>query len=182
MQAGDYEKARVVIERMLATVEGAEGSAEGAGDSAGSTMIQLAWLWLGHQPTSALTRWFRARVEQNGGRLRKTAIVALARKLLKQRFQSIAGGEDRGRLRMGLEWTLKRPADPRACTFAFQSLIFSPTLRLQFAAAFKLVATLFTAQSVDKFGRKPLLFAGTTVMAEMLRAEAVAARPLRAEP
>lgn len=46
-----------------------------------STMIQLAWLWLGHQPTSALTRWFRARVEQNGGRQRKTAIVALARKL-----------------------------------------------------------------------------------------------------
>jgi transposase len=47
-----------------------------------STMIQLAWLWLGHQPQSALTRWFRERVERNGGRLRKTAIVALARKLL----------------------------------------------------------------------------------------------------
>ncbi len=31
-----------------------------------TTMIQLAWLWLGHQPHSALTRWFRERVEQNG--------------------------------------------------------------------------------------------------------------------
>jgi transposase len=43
-----------------------------------TTMIQLAWLWLGHQPHSALTRWFRERVEQNGGRRRKTTIVALA--------------------------------------------------------------------------------------------------------
>ena len=49
MQAGDYEKARVVIERMLATVEGAEGSAEGPGDSAGSTMIQLALLEQGYR-------------------------------------------------------------------------------------------------------------------------------------
>ena len=50
------------------------------------------------------------------------AAQALARKLLKQRFQSIAGGEDRGRLRMGLEWTLKRPADPRAVAVLEQLL------------------------------------------------------------
>ena len=31
---------------------------------------------------SALARWFHARVQRNGGRLRKTTIVALARKLL----------------------------------------------------------------------------------------------------
>jgi transposase len=47
-----------------------------------STMIQLAWLWLRHQPTSELSLWFRERVKRNGGRGRKTAIVALARKLL----------------------------------------------------------------------------------------------------
>ena len=47
-----------------------------------TTMIQLAWLWLRHQPDSALARWFHARVKRNGGRLRKTTIVALARKLL----------------------------------------------------------------------------------------------------
>jgi len=57
-----------------------------------STMIQLAWLWLGHQPQSALTRWFRARVEQNGGRLRKTAIVALARKLLVALWKYVTSG------------------------------------------------------------------------------------------
>jgi transposase len=47
-----------------------------------STMIQLAWLWLRHQPTSELSLWFRERVNRNGGRGKKTAIVALARKLL----------------------------------------------------------------------------------------------------
>ena len=47
-----------------------------------TTMVQLAWLWLRHQPDSALSRWFHERVARNGGRLKKTTIVALARKLL----------------------------------------------------------------------------------------------------
>jgi transposase len=47
-----------------------------------TTMIQPAWLWLRHQPRSALTLWFQDRMERNGGRRRKTTIVALARKLL----------------------------------------------------------------------------------------------------
>jgi len=46
-----------------------------------TTLIQLAWLWLRHQPKSALALWFEERVKQRG-RLRKTTIVALARKLL----------------------------------------------------------------------------------------------------
>ncbi|WP_287161571.1 IS110 family transposase [Mesorhizobium sp.] len=47
-----------------------------------TTLIQLAWLWLRHQPDSTLAKWFKARVECNGGRMKKTTIVALARKLL----------------------------------------------------------------------------------------------------
>jgi transposase len=47
-----------------------------------TTAVQLAWLWLRHQPDSALSRWFQERVQRNGGRLKKTTIVALARKLL----------------------------------------------------------------------------------------------------
>lgn len=47
-----------------------------------STLVQVAWLWVRHQPNSALSQWFKTRVMQNGGRYRKTAIVALARKLL----------------------------------------------------------------------------------------------------
>jgi len=47
-----------------------------------TTLIQLAWLWLRNQPHSALALWFKDRVSRNGGRLKKTTIVALARKLL----------------------------------------------------------------------------------------------------
>ena len=44
-------------------------------------MIQLAWRFLLHQKTSALTKWFRSRTENARG-TRKPMIVALARKLL----------------------------------------------------------------------------------------------------
>jgi transposase len=47
-----------------------------------TTLVQMAWLWVRHQPRSALTLWFKERVKQNNGRLKKTMIVALARKLL----------------------------------------------------------------------------------------------------
>ncbi|MBI3496294.1 MAG: IS110 family transposase [Proteobacteria bacterium] len=46
------------------------------------TAIELAWLWLKYQPGSALSRWFHERVGQQKGRIRRIAIVALARKLL----------------------------------------------------------------------------------------------------
>jgi transposase len=55
-------------------------------------MIQLAWLWLRHQPRSALTLWFKDRIERNGGRRRKTTIVALARKLLVALWKYVSAG------------------------------------------------------------------------------------------
>ena len=60
-------------------------------------MIQLAWLWLQHQPGSALSIWFRERVQRNGGRGKKTAIVAMARKLLIALWKyAVHGDPDRG--------------------------------------------------------------------------------------
>jgi transposase len=44
--------------------------------------VELAWLWLRHQPDSALSRWFRARTANAGKRARRIAIIALARKLI----------------------------------------------------------------------------------------------------
>jgi transposase len=44
--------------------------------------VELAWLWLRHQPDSALSRWFRARTANAGKRARRIAIIALARKLM----------------------------------------------------------------------------------------------------
>jgi transposase len=57
-----------------------------------TTLIQLAWLWLRNQPRSALSVWFHERVSRNGGRLRKTAIVALARKLLVALWKYVTAG------------------------------------------------------------------------------------------
>jgi transposase len=45
-------------------------------------MGQLAWLWLRNQPDSALSTWYRDRVRDGRGRIKRIAIVALARKLL----------------------------------------------------------------------------------------------------
>ena len=53
-----------------------------------TTMIQLAWLWIRHQPQSALTRWFKERSQQG----RKSAIVALARKLLVALWKYVTAG------------------------------------------------------------------------------------------
>jgi len=57
-----------------------------------TTLIQLAWLWLRHQPRSALTLWFEDRVKKNGGRLKKTTIIALARKLLVALWKYVNAG------------------------------------------------------------------------------------------
>ena len=57
-----------------------------------TTLIQLAWLWVRHQPESALTLWFEERVRRNRGRMRKTTIVALARKLLVALWKYVTAG------------------------------------------------------------------------------------------
>ena len=44
-------------------------------------MVEAAWLWLRHQPDSALTRWFHQRTAGQSKRVRCIMIVALARKL-----------------------------------------------------------------------------------------------------
>src|SRR5664279_2983576 len=57
-----------------------------------TTMIQLAWLWVRHQPRSILTLWFHQRVQLHGGRVRKVLIVALARKLLIACWKYVTAG------------------------------------------------------------------------------------------
>jgi transposase len=57
-----------------------------------TTMIQLSWLWLRHQPSSALTLWFQGRAAAAGGRNRRVLIVALARKLLVALWKFVTTG------------------------------------------------------------------------------------------
>jgi transposase len=59
-----------------------QGISKAGNPRARCTAIELAWLWLRHQPDSALTQWFRQRTLNAGKRIKRTAIVALARKLI----------------------------------------------------------------------------------------------------
>ncbi len=74
------------------SVDHEQGVSQSGNPKLRTAMIQLAWLWVRHQPTSALSRWFKARVKQNGGRGKKAAIVALARKLLVALWKFVSGG------------------------------------------------------------------------------------------
>ncbi len=57
-----------------------------------TTMIQAAWLWLRHQPDSALSDWFRQRAASSGAAQRKKIVVALARKLLVALWKYVTAG------------------------------------------------------------------------------------------
>jgi transposase len=56
-------------------------------------MIQLAWRWLMFQHSSDLTQWYQARTAGAKPGLRKTMIVALARKLLIALWRYVMSGE-----------------------------------------------------------------------------------------
>jgi transposase len=56
-------------------------------------MIQLAWRFLIFQKDSVLARWYQSRTEGARGAVRKTMIVALARKLLVELWRFVTTGE-----------------------------------------------------------------------------------------
>jgi transposase len=56
-------------------------------------MIQLAWRWLMHQKNSKLAQWYQARTTGAKPGVRKTMIVALARKLLIALWRYVRTGE-----------------------------------------------------------------------------------------
>jgi transposase len=56
-------------------------------------MVQLAWRWLMFQKDSALAKWFMARTAHAARDVRKTMIVALARKLLIALWRYVTVGE-----------------------------------------------------------------------------------------
>ena len=74
------------------SVERDQGISKSGNRRLRKTMIELAWFWLRHQPDSALSRWFHARVGSAKGRIRRIAIVALARKLLVALWRYVTQG------------------------------------------------------------------------------------------
>ena len=59
-----------------------QGISKAGNRRARKILVELAWLWLKHQPDSALTKWFNHRTTGEHRRMRRIMIVALARKLL----------------------------------------------------------------------------------------------------
>ena len=74
------------------TIDREQGVSKAGNKRLRTTMIQVAWLWLRHQPDSELTLWFGDRVRDNGGRVRRVMIVAMARKLLIALWQFVSAG------------------------------------------------------------------------------------------
>jgi len=81
--------------REVAALAGLAGTPYASGDSARdrgiskagnrrvrAMIVEIAWLWLRFQPTSALSHWYHRRFGAGGLRMRRIGIVALARKLL----------------------------------------------------------------------------------------------------
>ena len=74
------------------SVDHEQGASKAGNPRLRTTLIQLSWLWLRHQPYSALAVWFKERVRRNNARLKKTTIVALARKLLVALWKYVTAG------------------------------------------------------------------------------------------
>lgn len=73
-------------------IEREQGISKAGSGRLRKTMIELAWSWTRHQPATALTRWFNAKVAGQGKRVRRIAIVALARKLLVALWRYVRDG------------------------------------------------------------------------------------------
>jgi transposase len=74
------------------SVEREQGISKAGNRRLRKTMIELAWSWTRHQPGSALTRWFFGKIEGQGKRIKRIAIVALARKLLVALWRYVTDG------------------------------------------------------------------------------------------
>ena len=59
-----------------------QGISKAGNPRARKAAVELGWLWIRHQPNSALTHWFLARTVKASKRIKRIAIVALARKLI----------------------------------------------------------------------------------------------------
>jgi len=59
-----------------------QGISKAGNKRARKIAVELAWLWLRNQRDSELSQWFRKRVGDAKGRIRRITIVAVARKLM----------------------------------------------------------------------------------------------------
>ena len=85
----------VAIPRSSGSSDRCAGISRRSNNRLRATLVELAWLWLRYQPGSALSRWFGERTEDgvSSRRMRKVAIVAVARKLAVALWKFLGRGE-----------------------------------------------------------------------------------------
>jgi transposase len=64
------------------TLDREQGISKAGNAAVRAIAIQIAWMWLLHQPQSQLAQWYEARFAHGGQRARKIGIVAVARRLM----------------------------------------------------------------------------------------------------
>lgn len=69
-----------------------QGISKAGNPRARQAAIELAWLWLRHQSNSALSKWFLARTLKASKRIKRIAIVAMARKLMVALWRFVTAG------------------------------------------------------------------------------------------
>jgi len=74
-------------------LQGEQGLSKTGNSRLRSLTIELAWLWLLYQPSSALSKWYQERFGAGNRRVRRIGIVALARKLMVALWKYVEGGE-----------------------------------------------------------------------------------------
>jgi transposase len=74
------------------TIDHEQGVSKAGNPRLRAILVEMAWLWLRHQPGSALSLWYHDRVRRLGGRMKKITIVALARKLLVALWKYVTQG------------------------------------------------------------------------------------------
>jgi transposase len=73
------------------TINREQGISKAGNPRLRTTLIQVAWLWLRHQPKSSLTQWFGERVKHNNGRF-KVDYRSAGRKLLVALWKYVTTG------------------------------------------------------------------------------------------
>jgi transposase len=73
-------------------IDRVQGTSKTGNPRARCAAVELSWLWLRHQPESALSRWFHHRTLNASKRFKRVAIVALARKLMVALWRYVATG------------------------------------------------------------------------------------------
>jgi transposase len=69
-----------------------QGISKAGNSRARALATEMSWLWLRHQPDSDLSRWFRERVGDSKGRIKRIMIIALARKLMVALWRYVTTG------------------------------------------------------------------------------------------